>query len=144
MLWVRRGSAILGLALLATLTLRPWATSAEPPRRGPSRFTFQVVQSFDAKYLGDTPGHLGRGGGLGEKRPDVALGDAVHRGNEKIGTITGLTWDRSRESLEVEFDPLSPERDPAGVLKPPRRIAIGDEIWIELGHPPEAAPALGR
>lgn len=87
-------------------------------------FWFEVVESFNAKYEGDTPGHIGRGGGI-TLHPHVALGDSVyHRtsdGNKAIGVITGVLWDRLRSSLTVEFRP-----------KEDHRIAVGDEVWIDL------------
>lgn len=85
------------------------------------RFEFEVVVSFDEKYEGDTPGHIGRGGGLALVRPNVALKDAVYRGDAQVGTITGVTWDRARGSLEIEFDP-----------SPNVRVAVGDLVWIAL------------
>ena len=45
------------------------------PKYG-TAFSFEVIESHDADYLGDTPAHLGRNGGL-TVRPHVALGDAV-------------------------------------------------------------------
>lgn len=96
-----------------------------------TRFWFEVVESFNAKYEGDTPGHIGRGGGL-TLHPHVALGDAVHHriGDEDraIGVVTGVTWDRLRGSLTVEFRP----RDD-------HRIAVGDEVWLDLNPAPQAA-----
>ena len=86
------------------------------------RFKFEVVQSFNARYAGDTPGHIGKSGGLGDQRPRVALGDAVFRGEERVGTVTGLTWSRASGSLEVEFDPAEKVR-----------ICVGDEAWLDLG-----------
>ena len=86
------------------------------------RFKFEVIQSFNARYLGDTPGHIGKSGGLGDQRPRVALGDAVFRGEERVGTVTGLTWSRASGSLEVEFDPAEKVR-----------ICVGDEVWLDLG-----------
>jgi hypothetical protein len=94
---------------------------AQSPKEPADRFEFQIVESFDAKYLGDTPGHTGRGGGLGSSRPNVALGDPVFHGDTKIGTITNLRWDRTKDSLEVEFDP-----------EPFQRILIGEAVWISL------------
>lgn len=85
------------------------------------RFEFEVVESFDAQYLGDTPGHRGRNGGLNNRRPRLALGDAVYRGDEKIGNLTRVTWDRARGSLELEFDPA-----------PLARINVGDVVWVAL------------
>jgi hypothetical protein len=92
-----------------------------PLAKAGTRFNFEVIESFDAKYLGDTPGHLGRGGGLENSRPSVALGDHVYRGEKKIGTITSIVWSRVQSSLTVEFDP-----------EPLTRIAVGDSVWIDL------------
>lgn len=101
------------------------AASLKPASKG-ARFTFDIVESFDAKYPGDTPGHMGKHGGLENIRPHVSLGDPVFRGESRIGTITGVTWDRVRGSLTVEFDP-----------EPMQRIAVGDEVWLALdGEPP--------
>ena len=86
-----------------------------------NRFEFEVIQSFDARYEGDTPGHIGRYGGLTERRPKAALGDAVFRGEEKIGVVTGLVWNRGQGSLEVEFDPVDTAR-----------ISVGDVVWLSL------------
>ncbi len=87
----------------------------------PTRFEFQIVESFDAHYLGDTPAHKGRHG-LSGRRPDMALGDPVHRGDEVIGHVTSLVWDRAKDSLEIEFDP-----------EPKTRISIGETVWIPIG-----------
>ena len=87
----------------------------------PNRFEFEVVQSFDAKYEGDTPGHMGKSGGLADRRPHVALGDPVFRGEQKVGVITGLGWSRTHGSLEVEFDPVDKAR-----------ICVGDAVWLAL------------
>ena len=45
------------------------------PPRG-TRFEFDVIDSHDAKYLWDSPAHVGKHGGL-TVRPQVALGDGV-------------------------------------------------------------------
>jgi hypothetical protein len=89
-------------------------------KNDPERFCFDVTESFDAQYLGDTPGHLGRSA-LGGRRPNIALGDPVFRDQEQIGTITELKWNRSTDSLEVEFDPL-----------PNYRIFVGSAVWVHL------------
>jgi hypothetical protein len=94
--------------------------SLKPAAKG-TRFTFDVVESFDAKYPGDTPGHLGKHGGIEGVRPRVSLGDPVFRGESKIGTITSVTWDRLRGSLSVEFHP-----------EPKQRIAVGESVWLAL------------
>ena len=101
-----------------------------------SRFHFEVIESHDARYLGDTPAHCGKDGGL-TVRPQVALGDSVYRTvhgvQATIGRITRVEWDRVSGGLEVEFSP-----------EPLLRIAVGDEVWIDLNprppQPPAAAP----
>jgi len=85
------------------------------------RFEFEVTHSFDAKYPGDTRGHIGRAGGFNERQLRVALGDAVYRGEEKIGVVTTLTWNRGQGSLEVEFDPVDKAR-----------ICVGDRVWVTM------------
>ena len=96
-----------------------------------TKFLFEVIESHDAVYLGDTPGHMGRDGGL-KVRPNVALGDGVYRTEgdttTRVGTITRAVWDRVSGGLTVEFDP-----------EPLRRIAVGDEVWIDLNPAPAAA-----
>ena len=121
---------VLGLAVIAfgwrsiTSGQQPAANPARAPA-DPNRFEFEVVQSFDAKYEGDTPGHIGRSGGLADRRPHVALGDPVFRGQQKIGVITGLGWSRTHGSLEVEFDPVDQ-----------MRISVGDQVWLALQPKP--------
>jgi hypothetical protein len=100
-------------------------------------FRFEVIESHDADYLGDTPAHLGKNGGL-TVRPQVALGDPVFRktatGRTRVGHITRATWSRVAGSLEVEFDP-----------EPFQRIAVGDEVWIDLNPvPADPQPSGGR
>jgi hypothetical protein len=129
-----RASYGLAAVVACGLLLASWQvwTAAEQPARvagaaasaqvaSAERFKFEVIQSFDAKYEGDTPGHVGKSGGLGERRPRVALGDPVFRGEEQVGTVTGLTWSRPFGSLEVEFDPVEKVR-----------ISVGDEVWLNL------------
>ncbi|MFM7243310.1 MAG: hypothetical protein ACKO40_03930 [Planctomycetaceae bacterium] len=98
-----------------------------------TRFEFEVIESHDAAYLGDTPGHMGRDGGL-TFRPNVALGDGVFRTKAersvRVGTITRVVWDRVSGGLTVEFDP-----------EPLTRVAVGDEVWIDLNPVP---PSSGR
>lgn len=121
------------LLLVVALVILSWPlgidgqqSAANPAKAAadPNRFEFEVVQSFDAKYEGDTPGHIGKSGGLENRRPHVALGDAVYRGQEKIGVITGLGWSRSHGSLEVEFDATGETR-----------ICVGDVVWLALNKP---------
>lgn len=101
----------------------PRAPVRDHPAHG-IRFWFEVVESFNAKYQGDTAGHIGRGGGL-TLHPHVALGDPVyHRigaADKAIGSVTGVAWDRLRGSLTVEFRPHEDHR-----------IAVGDEVWVDL------------
>lgn len=96
-----------------------------------TRFEFEVIESHDAAYLGDTPGHMGRDGGL-KFRPNVALGDGVYRSEGeqavRVGTITRVLWDRVSGGLTVEFDPT-----------PLVRVAVGQEVWIDLNPAPAAA-----
>ena len=94
---------------------------------------FRVVESFDARYLGDTPGHLGREGGLGEDKPDVSLGAPVYCGDEKVGEVTRLAWDRFKESRGVEFVPKPYRVDSSGRMLEPLRIAVGEEFRGPLG-----------
>jgi hypothetical protein len=111
-----------------------WAEDAQaklPLAAQGSKFHFEVIESHDAEYLGDTPGHMGRDGGL-TVRPNVALGDAVYRTegptSRRVGTVTRAVWDRVSGGLTVEFDPA-----------PLTRIAVGDEVWVDL-NPAPASP----
>jgi len=90
------------------------------------KFEFEIIESFDSKYAGDTPGHIGKHGELGDFRPSAALGDSVYRGDQKIGTVTNLLWSRGHGSLEIEFDP-----------EPDVRIAVGDVAWLKMGATPK-------
>ena len=102
-----------------------WAPHGTP-------FFFEVIDSHDAKYPGDTPAHLGKDGGL-TVRPNVALHDPVYRTVNKattvIGKVTLVQWNRVSGSLTVEFSP-----------EPLHRIAVGDEVWIDL-NPAPSKPA---
>jgi len=104
------------------------AQAALPPAPRGAKFFFEVIESHDAKYPGDTPAHTGKDGGL-TVRPRVSLGDSVYRASETssqvVGTITQVTWDRVSGSLTVEFGPK------AGAA-----IAVGDEVWIDLNPTP--------
>jgi len=95
-----------------------------------THYWVEVVESFNAKYEGDSPGHIGRGGGI-ELHPHVALGDPVYhrigKEDEAIGVIAGVTWDRLKGSLTFEFHP-----------KKEHRIAVGDLVWIDLNPMPRA------
>jgi hypothetical protein len=139
--------AVLIVAAFAPAGVRaqPGDTQARLPPAAPgTRFAFEVIESHDAKYLGDTPGHTGRDGGL-DVRPNVAIGDAVYRDDADgdpvvVGRITAVSWERVSGSLTVEFDP-----------EPLLRIAVGDEVWIDLnpqpatpGRPVQPQPAAGE
>lgn len=90
-----------------------------------TRFEFEIVESFDAKYLGDTPGHIGHAGGLGTTRPHVSLGDPIYRGQEVVGKVTTATWSHVKGSLTIEFDPV-----------PLVRIAVGEIVAVDLNPAP--------
>ena len=64
---------------------------------------------------------LGRGGGIVGRRPQISLGDPIFRGEEKVGVVTGLIWNRVNGSLDIEFDPVDHAR-----------ICVGDEVWMSL------------
>ena len=70
-------------------------------------------------------------------RPNVALGDAVYKtvGTERtrVGRISRVAWNRVSGSLEVEFSP-----------EPLLRIAVGDEVWIDLNPKPADPEHAGR
>jgi len=117
--------AAIGLAIIAGWQL--WS-SGQPPAAGKgkeaaaaNRLEFEVVQSFDAKYLGDTPGHMGRAGAIEGRRPRIALQDPIYRGDEKVGIVTGLQWNRTNSSLDIEFDPVDHAR-----------VCVGDAVWMSL------------
>jgi hypothetical protein len=119
----------LALALLGIAAVGGYATvvaqqvdQVKPTPKADGKFEFEIIESFDSKYAGDTPGHIGKHGELGDFRPSAALGDPVFRGEQKIGTVTNLVWSRGHGSLEIEFDP-----------EPNIRIAVGDICWLKMG-----------
>lgn len=107
----------------------------EHPAHG-TMFSFEVIECFNAKYEGDTPGHIGRGGGL-SLRPHVALGDPVYHRigdtNKAVGSVTGVVWERLRSSLTIEFRPHEDHR-----------IAVGDEVWVDLNPADQKPPAAAE
>lgn len=126
--------AMLGVLLLIAAPL--WLAGQQPattavPNPSSNRFEFEVIQSYDARYQGDTPGHMGRSGGLENRKLHVALGDSVFQGDKQVGKVTGLGWSRVHGSLEVEFDPV------AGA-----RVCVGDVVWLALDGQPK--PATSR
>ena len=136
MAFSRAAVAIAAFLTLSAMNLPSvsWAEDAQsrlPLAPHGTKFLFEVIESHDAVYLGDTPGHMGRDGGL-KVRPNVALGDGVYRTDgettTRVGTITRAVWDRVSGGLTVEFDP-----------EPLRRIAVGDGVWVDLN--PGPAPA---
>ena len=80
-----------------------------------------MIEFFDEKYEGDTPGYIGKYGGLEQRRPRVALHDPVYMGEAKIGTVTGVKWSRAFGSLEVEF-----------TAENNAEICVGDEVWLAM------------
>ncbi|WP_406697210.1 hypothetical protein V5E97_00090 [Singulisphaera sp. Ch08] len=130
-------------ATLLTLALAAWQlvpSRGQQPDSDPDRFNFVIVESFDAKYLGDSPGHFGRGK-IGQAQPDLALGDPVFRKDSLIGKVTGISWDRVKENLEVEFDPEPFELDEHGRPAAPTRVAVGESLWIPRGGKKQQSPA---
>jgi len=113
-------AAVGGYASVVAQQVEP----VKPTPKTDGKFEFEIIESFDSKYAGDTPGHIGKHGELGDIRPSVALGDPVFRGEQKIGTVTNLVWSRGHGSLEIEFDP-----------EPNIRIAVGDLCWLKMGAP---------
>jgi hypothetical protein len=57
----------------------------------------------------------------------------VDKATTVIGRVTLVQWDRVSGSLTVEFDP-----------EPLHRIAVGDEVWVDLNPVPSqpATPGL--
>lgn len=140
----RRAPGLVAVASLVPLLVAAFAAARaddEPLPRAPrgTPFVFEVIESVDAAYLGDTPSHIGRSGGV-EFRPNVALGDPVYRvvgaGDDRrsvrIGRVSRVVWERVSGSLTVEVDP-----------DPLVRIAVGDEVWIDLNPAPDPAGAAG-
>lgn len=125
------GAVVMGMRSDADDGVAPRAPVREHPAHG-TRFWVEVIESFNAKYEGDTPGHIGRGGGL-SLHPHVALGDPVyHRigdADTAIGSVTGVVWERLRSSLTIEFHP-----------REDHRIAVGDEVWVDL-NPADQSPS---
>lgn len=120
---------VFGAAFAAVVSFVGDARGVDPEAALPlapkgTPFHFEVIESHDADYLGDTPAHSGKDGGL-TVRPHVSLGDPVYQdvagSRTLVGQITRVEWSRVSGSLEVEFDP-----------EPLQRIAVGDEVWIDL------------
>lgn len=133
------GGLLAVVGATAALAWLPGASFGGANQPDANRFTFEVVESFDSKYAGDTPGHLGRGGGF-QGQIDIALGDPVYRGAGRIGTVTRLIWDRVKGSLEVEFKPEH-RKEKEGEPAVPIRVAVGDDVWIPRGG---SAPRAGE
>ena len=129
------GLLVAVVAMFGMLAWQTWSMGQQPQPKGAganeaNRLEFEVVESFDAKYPGDTPGHKGRAGGLQIRRPHVALGDPIYRGDQRVGSVTGLTWNRTNGSLDIEFDPHHEVR-----------VCVGDAVWMELDATKAAAAA---
>jgi hypothetical protein len=124
---MKRWLGVFALGVASVVGWQVWSIAQQPAAgkakeaAGSNRLEFEVVQSFDAKYLGDTPGHLGRAGGLENRRLRIALGDSIYRGEEKVGVVTGLEWIRTHGSLNIEFDPVDHAR-----------VCVGDAVWTAL------------
>jgi hypothetical protein len=136
---MRHPSVLLLATVLSGVAVAGWqafSPAQQPPAaksettNTPGRLEFDVVESYDAKYLGDTPGHLGRGSALGQSRLQIALFDNVHRGDEIVGRVTYLKWNRPNGSLDVEFDPVDHAR-----------VFVGDRVWVSLDGPPAGKAA---
>lgn len=102
-------------------------TANLPVAKPGTKFEFDIVEMFDAKYLGDTPGYVGRSGGLVGVRPHISIGDPVYRSDQKVGRVTNVTWSRTQDGLTVEFDP-----------EPKVRVTVGDPVWLYV-NPPDGA-----
>jgi hypothetical protein len=135
-MWLNRWAFLAGITLSFVVAGHFVATTAaQTPAKAVSRFIegrfeMQVVESYDAQFDGDEPGHICRVGGLNDMIPKAALGDAIFCGDEKIGVVSGLKWSQANGSLEIDFDPL-----------PGVRIAIGETVWIKLGDAPSGFAA---
>ncbi len=132
----RRYFVLAAASLVVAAGFQCWSGAQQPSSKvrgqvGP-RLTFEVVQSFDARYAGDTPGHMGRAGGVENRQIKVALSDPVYRGDEQIGKVTELVWNRTNGSLDVEFDPLGDVR-----------VNVGDEVWMDADGTHPSRPAAG-
>lgn len=128
MQWLRKWSGVVAVAALFVVCWQVWSVGQQPggekaKQSDGNRLEFEVVSSFDGKYLGDTPGHMGRVGGLTTKKPRIALGDKVYRGEEIVGLVTSLEWNRTNTSLDIEFDPVDHAR-----------ICVGDTMWMVLDN----------
>lgn len=82
--------------------LRP--TAATP--RDQSRL--EVIEIFDAKYAGDTPGCVAVQ--KVTSPPRISLGDAVHRDGVTVGHLTAAAWNDETHVLRIEFDPSTGAR----------------------------------
>ncbi len=113
-LWL---AAILAIALMAgTLTLPSLLESQ--PLSDNQRIALDVVKGSDGKYTAVSTVALQK---IHLDRSDcgVASGDAVFRGQTKIGWITSISRSVSENSLTIIFAP-----------EPSERVAVGDIVWI--------------
>ena len=127
------GAIVLAVSLTQQIGLHAQTTEPKTelqPVKSGTKFHFDVIEMFDAKYQGDSPGFTGRAGALGGSRPHIALGDPVYRGEEKVGTITSAVWSRTQEGLTIEFDP-----------EPDVRVCVGNSVWLDLNP---ATPAAAK
>jgi hypothetical protein len=126
---IRKWFGVAVVAAVFVVGWQVWSIGQQPGSEktkqtgGGNRLEFEVVSSFDGKYLGDTPGHMGRVGGLTSRKPRIALRDKVYRGEELVGLVTSLDWNRTNTSLDIEFDPVDHAR-----------ICVGDTMWMVLDN----------
>ena len=125
---VVKAVVVLGAVVVALagsqFVLRAQGTDGVPalrPAMPGTRFSFEVIESFDAKYEGDTPGHIGRGGIRRVPQPAQA-------------------WTTSRSSAQAAQKPaasgssVSGSSQPAAVIDPGTRPSPAQEQG-RGGHP---------
>ena len=101
-----------------------WAEDAQAklPLAAPgSKFHFEVIESHDAEYLCDTPGHMGRDGGL-TVRPNVALGEW---GGVKTSPRTAARRRHARAARFCSWAPPGPLAMTRHRAKPQRPLPYG-------------------
>ena len=101
----------------------------EAAERTRSRFEFEIIESFDGKYLGDTPGPRPQRRARGDPAQRGPGRPGLPRGDPRVGTVTSVVWSRAKGSLDVEFDP-----------EPLLRISVGEVVWIAI----DGSAAPGR
>ncbi len=109
------------------------ARAAPHPRRARLGSSSWSWRASTARYLGDTPGHLGRAAS-GRVAPRIALGDPVMRGTTQVGRSPTSTGTRPAKAWKS-----------SSTRRPSVRICIGDPVWIPIpaDSGPLTAPAVG-